>query len=330
MATSLKETRDAWKKTGISAAQTGYTTAAPATNLTKSSGGLIKQSATPTQNSTKSTTTSLARVPTNDSKSKGSALTPKTPAPKSTAAFTPTPKSTAAATPKAPSSFDDTVQGQLNSILAKDGELMQRARSLAMQQMNERGLINSSLAAGAGTTAMIDAASNIASRDAQMKFDAKQAELERAQQTSIANLQLKAQKDLQTMQQGFAATQAQLDREQQTKMVELQNSLANSNVSTGFATNVATGTLNQINAISADGNLTPESKKAAIDNIIGAANSTMQWGSTFYRTPLPPMTSPTAPAPATTTPTAPVINTTTASSGSVERAYTPEQLGVRY
>lgn len=59
-----------------------------------------------------------------------------------------------------------TTQGQLDSILSKNGLLMQRAEGLAMGAANARGMQNSSMAAGAGTAAMIDAATPIANADA--------------------------------------------------------------------------------------------------------------------------------------------------------------------
>ncbi len=49
----------------------------------------------------------------------------------------------------------ETAAGQVESLLAKDNPLMQRARTLAMQNMNQRGLVNSSMAQGAGVAAMI-------------------------------------------------------------------------------------------------------------------------------------------------------------------------------
>lgn len=60
----------------------------------------------------------------------------------------------------------DTVQGQVNSILSKDGPLMQRARTLATQNMAQRGLVNSSMAQGAGVAAMTDRALPMAQQDA--------------------------------------------------------------------------------------------------------------------------------------------------------------------
>lgn len=61
----------------------------------------------------------------------------------------------------------ETAAGQVDSILAQDSPLMQRARTLATQQMAQRGLVNSSMTAGAGVAAMIDRATPIAQQDAQ-------------------------------------------------------------------------------------------------------------------------------------------------------------------
>jgi len=184
----------------------------------------------------------------------------------------------------------ETVQGQVNSILSKDSPLMQRARTLATQQMAQRGLVNSSMAAGASTAAMIDRALPMAQQDAnayqqasqdnmnavnqagqfnsseinkfglqtgQQKFEAEQAainrqfqtsertgaqafassletakqnftaaqaQLDRAQQTALADKSIDAQQALQTAQQNFSAAQAALDRTQQTSLQQGQQS----------------------------------------------------------------------------------------------------------
>lgn len=59
-----------------------------------------------------------------------------------------------------------TVQGQLDTILSKDSPLMQKAKASGNQYANSRGLINSSMAAGAAQSAMMDYAMPIASQDA--------------------------------------------------------------------------------------------------------------------------------------------------------------------
>lgn len=60
----------------------------------------------------------------------------------------------------------ETVAGQLDGVLKSDSPLVTRARAGAAQTANRRGLLNSSMAAGAGEAAAIDAALPIATADA--------------------------------------------------------------------------------------------------------------------------------------------------------------------
>lgn len=66
---------------------------------------------------------------------------------------------------------DQTVAGQLSKILANDSPLMQQARARALQQMNGRGLTNSSMAQSAADSAMYDQAMQIAQQDANTYAD---------------------------------------------------------------------------------------------------------------------------------------------------------------
>jgi hypothetical protein len=61
---------------------------------------------------------------------------------------------------------NETVRSQLQQIIADDSPLMQQARARAMQTSNARGLLNSSMAATAGESALYDAAMPIATQDA--------------------------------------------------------------------------------------------------------------------------------------------------------------------
>jgi hypothetical protein len=63
-------------------------------------------------------------------------------------------------------SGDETVAGQLNSLLDKNSTYLQSARNRGMEAANQRGLINSSLAAGTAERSAIDAALPIAQQDA--------------------------------------------------------------------------------------------------------------------------------------------------------------------
>lgn len=78
--------------------------------------------------------------------------------------------STATATGYDPSAFnvtkDQTVQGQLTDLIDKNSPYMQQAQRRALQGMNDRGLLNSSIAVGAGQDAAIQAALPIAATDA--------------------------------------------------------------------------------------------------------------------------------------------------------------------
>jgi len=157
---------------------------------------------------------------------------------------------------------NETAAGQVESLLAKDNPLLQRARTIALQNMNQRGLVNSSMAQGAGVAAMVDRITPIAQQDAQtysqralanmeatneagmfnvgesnrfslqgaqQNFASAQAELDRAQQTNITNLQIQANKDLQIAQQNFQSAEAVLDRAfqnaQQDKSIRAQQDL---------------------------------------------------------------------------------------------------------
>jgi hypothetical protein len=205
----------------------------------------------------------------------------------------------------------ETAQGQIESILSKDSPLMQRARALAKQGMAQRGLVNSSMSQGAGVAAMIDRATPIAAQDAQTFSQTAQANMDAANQAGQFNTgetnRFGLQRNDQTFtasenatQRNFTAAQNQLDRDQQIAITKLNNDLNNASVNKTFAANLALATSNQVAAIAADPNLSSvvdaatgtSPKKAAIQNAIDNANSTMQWGSTFYNTPLPTLATP--------------------------------------
>ena len=61
---------------------------------------------------------------------------------------------------------NQTVANQISQIISADSPLMQQARMRAMQSANARGLLNSTMAASAGESALYDAAMPIAQQDA--------------------------------------------------------------------------------------------------------------------------------------------------------------------
>lgn len=86
-------------------------------------------------------------------------------APNTTPANVATVAAPAAAAPRAVTE-PETVSGQLNQLLSADSTYLQSARNRGLEQANQRGLINSSLAAGTAERAAIDAAMPIATQDA--------------------------------------------------------------------------------------------------------------------------------------------------------------------
>jgi hypothetical protein len=177
-----------------------------------------------------------------------------TPAPNTVTPLTPNLGTTAAQYTPQLSTVDtakETTAGQLQSIIAEDSPLMQQARAQAKQGMAQRGLINSSIAQGAGVAAMLERATPIAAADAgifgsralanqnatntggqfnaaqqnqfglqtgQQNFTAAQSALDRAQQTAITDKSIGAQAALAQAQKDFDAVQNALTRQQQTSL----------------------------------------------------------------------------------------------------------------
>jgi len=107
-------------------------------------------------------------------------------------------------------SADETVLGQLDRLLNKNGSYVQQARAKALSQANSRGLGNSSLAAGWGKRAAIESALPIAQQDAGFGQD-----LRKVEQTGIINSQLNKQQEM--GQAGLAYVQGEQARTLQTQ-----------------------------------------------------------------------------------------------------------------
>lgn len=84
----------------------------------------------------------------------------------STAAASRPVDATAAGFAKRKVGLKQTVAGQLNKIIDADGPLQQQAAARSRAAMADRGLVNSSMAVGAGQAAVIDSAMPIAQQDA--------------------------------------------------------------------------------------------------------------------------------------------------------------------
>jgi hypothetical protein len=97
-----------------------------------------------------------------------------TPSPNPSVGYTPETAESKSYAPTSTVMLDqDTVQGQLRNIIGADSPLLQQAATRARNEANARGLINSSMAVGAGHEAVTAAALPIAQQDASTSFSAR-------------------------------------------------------------------------------------------------------------------------------------------------------------
>lgn len=107
---------------------------------------------------------------------------------------------------------EQTVRNQVNSIIAADGPLMQQARAGAMMQANERGLINSSMAVGAGQAAVMDRAIDMGRQDASTYAQSAQFNADADNRNAMFNAGQGNQWATNQLDRDFKSTQAGLDR----------------------------------------------------------------------------------------------------------------------
>lgn len=171
----------------------------------------------------------------------------------------------------------ETVEGITNRLLGEDSTYMQRARSLAEQKANERGLLNSSIAAGAGTAAAIDASLNIAQPDASIYSSKRIADaaadneanrLNAANQLQASQFNAQQGNNFTLAQQDNALKQKQLDlsrftEEQRVTLLELQNKYQTQLNNDSQFSDQYKSYVDAIFRIDSDPNLNAEAKVAA-------------------------------------------------------------------
>lgn len=203
---------------------------------------------------------------------------------------------------------NQTVSGQVDSILAQDGPMMQRARALAREESNQRGLINSSLGVQSAQAAVMDRALPIAQQDASVRAQADSENLGARNSAAQFNTGEANRFKQQAADQKFSAAQSQMNREYttserlgtqdaQSKLVMqqatamltqlgVQYKLMSAQVPVTFSGKVASDMMDKAGVIMADAVLTPEAKRVAIDNLVQYANTTLSWAQKFYGVPM--------------------------------------------
>jgi hypothetical protein len=187
----------------------------------------------------------------------------------------------------APLQAESTVEGRVRSIIADDGKLMQQARTTAMEGMNQRGLVNSSMAAGAAQQAVLSAATPIAQQDAQ----AQQTRDATAQQQQFTREQSATQQqhslDQLQAQQQFTREQAATQQQYSLDQLRTQYGISKAQVPQTFAASIATTLNEKIATIASDGTLDANAKRAAIQNMTDSANASLSWAEKFYSATMP-------------------------------------------
>ena len=200
----------------------------------------------------------------------------------------------------APSQVDDSVVNKLNTITAGDSPLMQAARTEGLKVANRRGLLNSSIAAGATQTAMLQAALPIAQQEAAQDFqrnqDARQFEygmasqgfaqdfqssesaLDRALQTDmqirdiasregLAAADRALQEKLQKNEIKYQETARKLDRQLQEKIASWNLSSDDRNAAAQLLSNLESIYASQANAIMANTNLSSSQRSSQMKSL---------------------------------------------------------------
>lgn len=205
---------------------------------------------------------------------------------------------------------------QLESILSKDNPLFEKARARASQTSNARGLLNSSINASAGESAMLDVALPLAQQDANAKLGAAQfnagasndfsrdansfgrqgamakmghlAGVEaddktRAFQGEQNLLERQSRANLQTDSQNWQADQNKIAQQFQMDFEKFRLPM---NMMSGFQERMQ-GFVTQVMS---DPNMDAAAKDQAIKNYYAYSQQTMGWMSNFFGSSMPNMT----------------------------------------
>jgi hypothetical protein len=132
----------------------------------------------------------------------------------------------------------ETVQGQLGAMFESGSPLLEKAQADAMLTSNNRGLINSSMAAQAGTAALLDRATPIAQADANIYNQAAGQNQQFTNQAAAQNAQLGTQTNLSNAdaQNRSASQNAQLGTQANLANAAATNAAAAQNAQLGTQT----------------------------------------------------------------------------------------------
>lgn len=192
-----------------------------------------------------------------------------------TTTLAPTAPTVAAATRS--TNDNELVSSNLTGLLQADSPYLQQAQTIAKQAANKSGLLNTSMAAGAGTSAAIQAALPIAQGDAQAYQTAAGQNQANQQQTNLTNAQNTIQNNqfnasTQNQQSQFNTGQANqmmatvLDQNNKMQLADIEASYKTLMQADDAAFKFYQTTLQNITDIMGNANLTPAAKNTAVAN----------------------------------------------------------------
>lgn len=132
------------------------------------------------------------------------------------------------------------VQGRVKDIASQDSALNQMARTEAAKVMNSRGMLNSSMYAGAAQDAVLRQAVPIASQESSQAFSASESALQRASSEGMQTKDIANQQAMQTKDIGFRTGEGALDRASSEKLASWNLKSSDRNAAAQFLTNMET------------------------------------------------------------------------------------------
>lgn len=179
------------------------------------------------------------------------------------------------------------VENRLEGILASDSPLMQRAQTEGMQYANSRGLLNSTMAAGAAQGAMIDRAMPIAQQDAQFVGDLNKMGL--GHNLDLSKMGLAYEQDIQKMSHGhnlgLAASEftSKLDHDSRAQLMQMEAQYARLLQYDNNAADAYKSMIGAIGMTNTNPNLSPEQQREATQQFISMQNSHLNFLNQLYR-----------------------------------------------
>jgi len=160
----------------------------------------------------------------------------------------------------------ETVAGQMQGLIQDNSPLMQMARTGAKQQMNSRGLLNSSLAISAGDAAAYQAALPIAQADASV-YDTN-AKQNLAYQNEALKTNVGATNDMTGKNLGASvdAMKANMDAAMKTQLATIEATYKTTMQNSATASEMYKQTVKNISDIQANKDMGLAAKQAAVDN----------------------------------------------------------------